>query len=122
MDDKIIKINRCGDCPNELWQHCFHPSIESEYISSKLNLDDIPSWCPLPDYDDPLWDCTDFAHPSWWRAHDYTANKFCELVNKILDDEPNSGGISSEPWESTRKRLYELVSKKKYKQSEDFST
>jgi hypothetical protein len=35
------------------------------------------------DRDDPLFDCTDAAHPAWWRAHDYVARRFSELVRRV---------------------------------------
>ena len=59
--------------------------------------------------DNPEYDCTDAAHPAWWRGHEHTTAVFCQLVNEILDGKPDGGGIASQPWESTRQRLHELV-------------
>jgi hypothetical protein len=59
--------------------------------------------------DDPEFDATDAAHPAWWRGHEHTTAVFCQLVNEILDRKPDGGGIASQPWEATRKRLHELV-------------
>lgn len=61
--------------------------------------------------DDPDMDCTDAAHPAWWRGHEYSAILFCELVNKILDGKDDGAGYNYEPWHSTRRRLLELIKK-----------
>lgn len=58
--------------------------------------------------DDPQYDGTDFAHPSWWRGHDHAFQRLCQIVNEILDGKPIEG-TCSEPWESTRKRLANTV-------------
>lgn len=60
------------------------------------------------DKDDTLFDGTDCAHPAWWRGYHDATIQFCQHVNKILDGK-DSGGIANEPWESTRRRLLELV-------------
>ena len=33
---------------------------------------------PKPYWDDPLWDCTDAAHPAWWRGEKWSAYKAAE--------------------------------------------
>jgi hypothetical protein len=57
--------------------------------------------------DNPINDATDAAHPAWWRAHDYTTEVFCREVNAILDGKPETGGISTEPWQSLKVRLHQ---------------
>ena len=61
--------------------------------------------------DDPELDCTDAAHPAWWRGHDHTAKVFCQLVNEILDGNDVSHGISGEPWQATKMRVADLRTK-----------
>ncbi|MBX9623826.1 MAG: hypothetical protein K2X82_08420 [Gemmataceae bacterium] len=55
--------------------------------------------------DDPLFDCTDAAHPAWWRGHDYTAAAFCREVTGILDGRDDGRGVANDPWETVRRRL-----------------
>lgn len=57
--------------------------------------------------DNPDADCTDAAHPAWWRGHDRTAKSLCAQINAILDGE-DASGAANEPWESTRRRLVAL--------------
>lgn len=59
--------------------------------------------------DDPEADETDYAHPAWWRGHAQSCAVFCQKVNEILDGKDNGHGISNDPWESTRRRLLQLV-------------
>lgn len=35
--------------------------------------------------DNPFWDCTDGAHPAWWRGCDYGIDKVIEIINDVLD-------------------------------------
>ncbi len=35
--------------------------------------------------DNPFWDCTDAAHPAWWRGHEYTHNVLVTLIDRWLD-------------------------------------
>ena len=58
--------------------------------------------CP-PDI--PELDATDGAHPAWWRGHNHTVNVLCQKINEILDGKDNGEGVSSEPWESVRRKL-----------------
>lgn len=60
-----------------------------------------------PDYPDN--DCTDFAHPAWWRGQEHAVISLCQRINNILDGKDSGAGVSNEPWESTRRRLLELV-------------
>jgi hypothetical protein len=57
--------------------------------------------------DDPQWDATDAAHPAWWRGHDHTTAVFCHQATEILDGK-EPGGVSQEPWETLRRRLWAL--------------
>jgi hypothetical protein len=59
--------------------------------------------------DCPEADATDYAHPAWWRGHNYTVEVFCRMVNDIIDGKKSSKGISGEPWESTKRRLFALA-------------
>ena len=58
-------------------------------------------------HDDPELDATDSAHPAWWRGSDHTFHIMCDMVNKILDGKEPLG-VSSEPWQKLRLRLYNL--------------
>ena len=35
--------------------------------------------------DNPFWDCTDAAHPAWWRGHDYITEGYNRELSKILE-------------------------------------
>jgi hypothetical protein len=77
--------------------------------------------------DSPDNDSTDVAHPAWWRAHEYTADVFCREVNAILDGKPETGGISTEPWQSLKVRLHQsrttsALLEKAVKAMEDYGT
>ncbi len=56
-------------------------------------------------------DATDWAHPAWWRGYNYAVDSICEKVKEILDGKEISSGTCLEPWESTRRRLFELRKK-----------
>lgn len=58
--------------------------------------------------DNPENDATDFAHPAWWRGNDAGVFTLCTLINKILDGE-DLAGFCSDPWHTTRERIYNLV-------------
>ncbi len=59
--------------------------------------------------DDPGMDCTDGAHPAWWRGEEYGANAIIREVGEILDGAYDASGVASEPWEGLRRRLLALV-------------
>jgi hypothetical protein len=59
--------------------------------------------------DDPEMDCTDFAHPAWWRGYDYAAADAVREVNEILDGTGELHGTCNEPWESLRQRLARIA-------------
>jgi len=89
-----------------------HPMLHADDVRDSRNpevrLDPVTEISPVPG-DDPTSDATDFAHPAWWRAHDYTTGLFCRKVNEILDGTDKGGGSNHEPWGALRQRLVELV-------------
>lgn len=62
-----------------------------------------------PIKDCPEMDATNFAHPAWWRGHEHTINVLCQKINQILDGQDDGKGISSEPWESVRRKLLDIM-------------
>lgn len=36
--------------------------------------------------DQEIFDATDFAHPAWWRGHDYVSARFVEALDKARDE------------------------------------
>jgi hypothetical protein len=42
------------------------------------------------DANDELWDCTDAAHPAWWRGNDRGVEAMCEIIEKTTRGE-NAG-------------------------------
>lgn len=36
--------------------------------------------------DDPMFDCTDGAHPAWWRGHDYTARAIGDSLKEAREE------------------------------------
>lgn len=64
----------------------------------------------VPVRDDAELDGTDGAHPAWWRGHDHAVKVLCQKINGILDGLDLGFGVSSEPWESTRRRMLNLAS------------
>lgn len=59
--------------------------------------------------DIPEWDCTDFAHPAWWRGMDYATITLCSKIGDILDGKDDGQGTCSEPWGTIRRRLLQAV-------------
>ena len=57
----------------------------------------------IPDI--PELDATDGAHPAWWRSHEHTVKTLCQKINDIIDGKDLGEGVSSEPWESVRRKL-----------------
>jgi hypothetical protein len=58
--------------------------------------------------DDPMLDGTDFAHPAWHRGNERAFLTAIHEVNDILDGTASNVGISIEPWQSLRQRLYDI--------------
>lgn len=50
-------------------------------------------------------DCTDYAHPAWWRGYDCATAMAIQEVTEILDGDGTLNGTCNEPWESLRRRL-----------------
>jgi hypothetical protein len=84
-------------------------------------LEDTPFGFPFHEegsrmiHDEPAWDCTDFAHPAWWRGHQHTTAVLCQMINEILDNLEKAReivegvGVSTEPWQSTRLRIAKMM-------------
>lgn len=106
---KLLIINNCNQC--------YYKHSDGYCLNEGLSLDDlcdIPDWCPLYNSSSLIadlqeFDGTDYAHPAWWRGHEQTVEVFCQHVNKILDGNDKDGGVSAEPWHSTRVRLRKLI-------------
>ena len=63
--------------------------------------------------DNPFWDCTDGAHPAWWRGQEYGGKAVVRIVNKWLDqtlDEMIIGGYQLEI-QALRERIHDLRTK-----------
>ena len=58
--------------------------------------------------DDQEADGTDFAHPAWHRGNDHAFLMAVHEVNDILDGTASNVGMSIEPWQSLRQRLYDI--------------
>jgi len=58
--------------------------------------------------DDPVLDCTDGAHPAWWRGYDYGTKEVMRGVTRVLDGEDKREGTASPEWEAIRDRLHGL--------------
>ena len=65
----------------------------------------------MRDDDSPDLDATDFAHPAWWRGHDYAMSLICADLRMVLAGE-EPAGTCAEPYESVRRAVWELVTKK----------
>jgi hypothetical protein len=63
--------------------------------------------------DNPELDNTPFAHPAFIRGQDDCVKVMCHIINNILNGNDDGRGVSNEPWESTRRRLLELVNARK---------
>jgi hypothetical protein len=59
--------------------------------------------------DNPELDGTPFESPAYFRGQQKCVETICYLINRILDGNDDGRGVSNEPWESTRRRLLELV-------------
>lgn len=63
--------------------------------------------CPS---DDPETDCTDFAHPAWWRGNDHAYAMMCKELAELLDGKPLTGSCN-QPWQGVRERIADLRAK-----------
>ncbi len=67
----------------------------------------------IADYPDN--DCTDFAHPAWWRGYDYGCSRLIWYINELLDKKVHEdGSMGYEGMQELRKRLIELRDKHDY--------
>ena len=60
--------------------------------------------------DNKFWDCTDAAHPAWWRGEQYGALEGARALKRWLDDPIDEvvKGMMSEPFQTLRRRIVEL--------------
>lgn len=58
--------------------------------------------------DNPQWDCTDAAHPAWWRGEKWGVYKAAELIADILSGKDTGKGVMNEPLETMRRSVFEL--------------
>jgi hypothetical protein len=65
--------------------------------------------------DDPGLDCTDAAHPAWWRGQDYGCEMTVAAINRVLDTlergEPHGGHFAGAALEALKLRLEGLLLK-----------
>ena len=59
--------------------------------------------------DDPALDCTDGAHPAWWRGSDAGVRGACESIKKVLDTGEVSGVTASPELQGIRERVKRLM-------------
>jgi hypothetical protein len=57
---------------------------------------------------DPEMDCTDFAHPAWWRGHHSGVASAAMRWREALDCTEPASGVMGEPLESLRRRTEAL--------------
>ncbi len=69
----------------------------------------LPNAIMLADLEPKDIDCTDYADAAWWRGQEYAANSICYRINELIDNQEEYAGVASEPWETTRKKIFELV-------------
>lgn len=60
--------------------------------------------------DDPELDCTDAAHPAWWRGHEHGAASVVQAINELLDGKPHTGVFGFPPLEALAQRILALRS------------
>ena len=133
MDDRDIPIppnggSEVGDTPELKCNPNFAPNkiylqVHGDEDPEGLTIEelqDIPwdevSWCSdqinewdqeymrADLYDDPLTDSTDWAHPAWWRAEEYSYIMMCQRINEYLDGEGYEG-TSHEELEVIKHRI-----------------
>jgi len=64
--------------------------------------------------DNPFWDCTDGAHPAWWRGETYGVQGMIRLVNEWLDkplDDDLMAGSHQANLQALKERILELRTK-----------
>ena len=69
---------------------------------------------PDQDYtkvDNPFWDCTDGAHPAWWRGEEYSIKMMIKKVNEWLDepiDKLTAGSYGYPDLQGLKERIIDL--------------
>lgn len=63
--------------------------------------------------DNPFWDCTEGAHPAWWRGEEYGVRGMVKMVNKWLDESPEEmmRGASHNEIQALKQRICDLRAK-----------
>ena len=63
--------------------------------------------------DNPFWDCTDGAHPAWWRGQEYGCKATVRIVNKWLDQtlDDMMKGASQPEIQALKERIHDLRTK-----------
>ena len=64
---------------------------------------------PLLYPDNPNLDCTDWAHPAWWRGNDAGVASVCKMLHEIIDGKYPTGTVGYEPLEKLRWRIQGLI-------------
>lgn len=58
--------------------------------------------------DDPARDCTDAAHPAWWRGHAAGVASVCAILTRVLDGETRIGTCASDALNALTQRIAEM--------------
>lgn len=67
--------------------------------------------------DNPFWDCTDAAHPAWWRGCDYGVEAMVRRVNEWLDaplEDLSKGAMGDQEVHALRQRILDLRTQHKF--------
>ncbi len=79
-------------------------------------VEDAQGFDPDLDYttrDNPFWDCTDGAHPAWWRGQEYGCKAIVRIVNEWLDEtlDEMMVGVSQPAIQALKERIHDLRTK-----------
>jgi hypothetical protein len=74
---------------------------------------DAQGFDPELDYtavDNPFWDCTDGAHPAWWRGEEWGVKSMVRLVHEWLDKPLSEleSGTHYEDVQALKERILDL--------------
>lgn len=114
-DNPPHRSHLCHSC-GHIWRPADVPTTGVAEIQTKGKKDGSPR----PQQDDPELDCTDWAHPAWWRGHEHMAAVFCAKISAILDGKDDGAGFGYKPWHGVRQRLVALVKGGLPRQGDDF--
>ena len=53
--------------------------------------------------DNPFWDCTDAAHPAWWRGQEYGVKQAIKIFDDWLNNKKLDGYFTSDMEELKKK-------------------